>query len=117
MTYRGIVAALVLALAATNASAAARPVASETNTGRGAAVIAIVPLAQTKTWRVVVTTKPTRLPVLIQTSGRKSRGWTPVSFFVRCARPCPLSVTAQLWVLPGTRILASGRITASIYRS
>lgn len=119
---------VAVALAVTASAFAAGPplVGRATKSGQGAvAVLAVSSYTKQpiRTYRYTVTTKPARLLVLVRPAARTTRKpfvtRAPVTRTVRCSRPCPLSISAQLWAVgpaSSPRRFPTGTITIRAWK-
>ena len=90
-----------------------KPDALASNSGGGVASVSGGPWDG---WRVVVTTRPSGLPVLLKVPGQpKVIAKSPVVRGSSCRPRCLVKVTAQLWTAAG-KPPSSGRISLALYR-
>ena len=124
MTHRLIAATTAAGVIAVGAAAAQpKPDATATSSGTGGtAMVKSGVVGQPSRWRIVVTTAPAHLPVLVEFASQRRTGRSPMVFSYACARArCAVSVTGRLWPAgaqsPAARSrLATGSISVSIYR-
>jgi hypothetical protein len=109
-------------LTVSGVAAGPKPNAIATSSGKGAAVTVVSgSVGRPSRWRIVVTTKPAHLPVLVEFGSKKRTGKSPMIFKRTCAR-CSVSATGQLWLAGGRTLPAGGRlvtgsISIAIYRT
>ena len=109
---RFLLVACAFAVATGPALAAVKPNARATNSGNGTASVTGGPWDG---WRVVVTTKPSGLMVLVKIRGEKKLiAESPVVRSASCRSRCMIRVTAQLW-RPGVKP-PTGTISLALYR-
>ena len=109
---RFLLVACAFAVATGPALAAVKPDARATNSGNGTASVTGGPWDG---WRVVVTTKPSGLRVLVKIRGEtKLIAKSPVLRSADCRPRCTISVTARLWTPNGTS--PTGTISLALYR-
>jgi hypothetical protein len=114
-TSASVVVALALAVAASAVAAGPPLVGRATKSGPGAvALLAVSSYTKhpVRTYRYTVTTKPARMLVLVRPAARTTRPSfvtrAPVTRTITCSRPCPLTVSAQLWA--STPAVSRGRL-------
>jgi hypothetical protein len=106
-----VIAAVVVAQGA--AGAAVKPDALATTSGGGTASVSS---GAWDRWRIVVTTKPSGLKVLLAIRGE--RAWIVKGPAVRtedCPRRCAIKVTARLWQPDETS--PAGTVSLALYKA
>jgi hypothetical protein len=109
---RVLVVACALAAASAPASAAVKPDALASTGGGGVASVSGGPWSG---WRVVVTTKPSGLSVLLKIRGQKKLiAKSPIVRRASCHPSCKISVSAQLSA-EGRSHDATGTVSLALY--